>query len=184
MTLLVLMALISRMTPLGRWPRARFLICALLGVGVGLTAILFFDHQKSDLFLTGTWPMPTLLFVWLAATILVHIRGGSTRHARETVYHVLSLFRRRKPAAAAAVTPAQQQQLQSGSDGLEVPLHPWRPQSRGNSGPSSQAAAAVHNRDEKLGDLAVSSGHAQQSLDADHWETHTAGRSVDNSDRV
>lgn len=90
------MALVSRMTPVGRWPRLRFVVCLLTGVGIGVTAILFYAPDTVDRFLSSPWPIPVLLFAWFAATVLVHIRGGRCRIPRDTFGNIAGLFRPRK----------------------------------------------------------------------------------------
>ncbi|KAH8713862.1 hypothetical protein HC256_006984 [Beauveria bassiana] len=93
--LLVMMALVSRMAPLGRLPRLRFVICTLFGVGIALTAVIFYAPDKADTFLDSAWPIPTVLFGWLVVTALVHIRGsggGWGRVMLDRMRNVASLF--------------------------------------------------------------------------------------------
>ncbi|KAM3561101.1 hypothetical protein ARSEF4850_003374 [Beauveria asiatica] len=97
--LLVMMALVSRMAPLGRLPRLRFVICILFGVGIALTSVIFFAPDKADSFLDSPWPIPTVLFGWLIVTALVHIRGGGGGWGRvmlDRMRNVTSLFRPRR----------------------------------------------------------------------------------------
>lgn len=108
--LLVIMALVSRMSPVGRWPRWRFVTCALIGLGIGLTAIMFYGGDKTDNFLAGPWVIPVVLFAWLAAMIMAHIRGGRWG---KTLRNVWSLFRYRTRK-----TPPVEIEL----DRLQVPL--------------------------------------------------------------
>lgn len=100
LVLLVMMALVSRMSPLGRLPRLRFIICALFGIGIAVTATLFFVPDDADTFLLTAWPIPTIGLAWFVVTVLVHVRGsaggGRTRSALDTVRNIVGLFRPRK----------------------------------------------------------------------------------------
>lgn len=141
--LLVLMALVSRMAPLGRLPRLRFIVCALVGVGIGLTAVLFFAPNKTDDFLQGPWPIPTILFGWFLATVLVHLRGGSrARSALDTVKNVFSLFRPRRRRRSEKVTAEAEERREEDADSQRVALRFWAP-TRENTGLS--AAGTLQN---------------------------------------
>ncbi len=101
LVLLVMMALVSRMAPLGRLPRMRFVICTLFGVGIALAAVVFFAPDKADAFLDSAWPIPAIALGWLVVTVLVHVRGGggghrSRRPALDTVRRIVGLFRPRR----------------------------------------------------------------------------------------
>lgn len=100
LVLLVMMALVSRMSPLGRLPRLRFVICALFGVGIAVTACLFFVPDDADALLQTAWPIPTIGLAWFVVTVLVHVRGsaggGRTWSALDTVRNIVGLFRPRK----------------------------------------------------------------------------------------
>lgn len=130
MFFLVIMALISRMTPLRRWPRIRFVICALLGIAIGLTAILFYAPDKADNFVQSPWLTPTLMFAWLIAIVLVHIRGGGgggggPRSLMGSLRNALSLFRwRRKKGNTTAMVPSSSQTPDA--DSMRLPLRSWK----------------------------------------------------------
>ncbi|TQW00849.1 Low temperature requirement A [Cordyceps javanica] len=96
LVLLVMMALVSRMTPVGRLPRLRFVICTLLGIGLALAAVIFFNPDEADNFLDSPWPIPAILLGWLVVTILVHIRGSGRARVLDTARSIMSLFRPRK----------------------------------------------------------------------------------------
>ncbi|KAJ6789396.1 hypothetical protein PWT90_00949 [Aphanocladium album] len=158
--LLVMMALISRMSPLGRLPRLRFVACALAGIGIGLTALLFFAPDKADSFLAGPWPIPTVLFGWFLATLLVHIRGSRSRSAISTLHNIFGLFRPRRRNPVPDLAPRD-----TDADSQQVAFRFWAP-TRENTGLS--AAATVSNaegnaRDRRLSLRAVSPTAAPHS---------------------
>ncbi|PQK17329.1 hypothetical protein BB8028_0007g05240 [Beauveria bassiana] len=120
--LLVMMALVSRMAPLGRLPRLRFVICTLFGVGIALTAVIFYAPDKADTFLDSAWPIPTVLFGWLVVTALVHIRGsggGWGRVMLDRMRNVASLFRPRRQG--------RRNPLRDDDDSQKVALRFWPP---------------------------------------------------------
>ncbi|OAQ98466.1 hypothetical protein LLEC1_02952 [Akanthomyces lecanii] len=123
--LLVMMALVSRMSPLGRLPRLRFVICTLFGIGIALTAVLFFAPNKADSFLLTAWPIPAIALGWFVVTVLVHVRGsaggGRTRSALDTVRNILGLFRPRRRNKEAGRQPDDD------GDSQRVILRVWPP---------------------------------------------------------
>ncbi|OAA60842.1 Low temperature requirement A [Cordyceps fumosorosea ARSEF 2679] len=124
LVLLVIMALVSRMSPLGRLPRLRFIICTLLGIGLAVTSVLFFDPDKADNFLDSPWPIPTVLFGWLIVTVLVHVRGssggsGRSRSLLDTARNVISLFRPRRRK--------ERDPVRDDGDSQQVALRFWPP---------------------------------------------------------
>ncbi|ATY63313.1 Low temperature requirement A [Cordyceps militaris] len=143
--LLVIMALVSRMSPLGRLPRMRFIICTLLGIGIAVTAVLFFAPDKTDIFLDSPWSIPTILFGWLVVTILVHVRGSSSssssgsagrsrRSLLDTARNVVSLFRPRR--AGRGRKNGDEDAPRDDGDSQQVVLRFWPP-TRENTGLSA-----------------------------------------------
>ncbi|KJZ71138.1 hypothetical protein HIM_09492 [Hirsutella minnesotensis 3608] len=70
MILMAILAMISRPTPLEAWHKVRYGLVFLLAVGVGVTASLLVDDNRSEAFLKSPWVLCTITFVW-------HIKGIS-----------------------------------------------------------------------------------------------------------
>lgn len=94
---MVILCLLARTTPLRVWPTIRLVVIFLLALGLGLTATLWFNIDRSVEFLQTFWVMPTVTFVWTIVLIITHINGeGIKRNAH--------LFKRRgQPYAPVSV---------------------------------------------------------------------------------
>ncbi|KYK59229.1 Low temperature requirement A [Drechmeria coniospora] len=79
---MLLLAIVSRTTPLKAWPIIRLVIIFLLALGTALVSLLWYSPDKLDQFLTSPWVMPTITFVWTIVLIITHINGeGVKRNA-------------------------------------------------------------------------------------------------------
>ncbi|KAK5987937.1 hypothetical protein PT974_12073 [Cladobotryum mycophilum] len=71
--LMTVLTIVSRIHPWKVWPLIRTIIYILLGIGVGLVAILFYHPDQALDFLFSSWVLPTVTFLWFAVLCITHI---------------------------------------------------------------------------------------------------------------
>ncbi|CAH0023770.1 unnamed protein product [Clonostachys rhizophaga] len=80
--LMVLLTIVARTRRYTAWQIARLIIVSALGLGVGLTATLWFNDDRFEDFLGRSWVLPTVTIVWAVILIITHINGrGAQRCA-------------------------------------------------------------------------------------------------------
>ncbi|KAM4057317.1 Low temperature requirement A [Hirsutella rhossiliensis] len=77
--LMATLAIIARTAPFKTWPIVRIVLVYLLALGTCLTALLWYDEEKSEAFLSGPWVLPTITFVWSLVLMVTHINGERGR---------------------------------------------------------------------------------------------------------
>lgn len=77
--LMATLAVVARTAPFKTWPIVRFALVYLLALGTCLTALLWYDEEKSEAFLAGPWVLPTITSVWSLVLIVTHVNGERGR---------------------------------------------------------------------------------------------------------
>lgn len=73
LALMVLLAVVARVTPWKPWPVIRTIVIFLLALGMALVALLRLNDDRLSAFLTTPWLLPTLCLAWAAVLVLTHV---------------------------------------------------------------------------------------------------------------
>lgn len=76
---MVLLTVVARTRRYTAWQISRLIIVSALGLGVGLTATLWFNDDRFEDFLGRSWVLPTITIVWAIILIITHINGRGTQ---------------------------------------------------------------------------------------------------------
>ncbi|PHH74739.1 hypothetical protein CDD82_4803 [Ophiocordyceps australis] len=110
---LVALTVIARTTPHKKWPILRLIIIGLLGLTMGLIAIIAAVSDAMSSFVDSAWVMPSITIFWTIILILTHINGeGIRRNA-----HIFGARRRAHDTDAYAPISLPL-----------TPMHTWSPQ--------------------------------------------------------
>ncbi|KJZ70310.1 hypothetical protein HIM_10317 [Hirsutella minnesotensis 3608] len=82
---IAVLSILARTVTFKTWHMVRYGIVFVVALGTALTATLWYNEDRSEVFLRGPWVLPTITIVWTTILIITHINGPGARRLVEKI---------------------------------------------------------------------------------------------------